>query len=46
LRIGISKRELMQDYYIDEINEIISKCIELEFGVADKTEQVSVDEFF
>ena len=36
----------MQDYYIDEINDIISKRIELEFGEANSTEQVSVDEFF
>lgn len=43
LRLGISKRELFEDYYMDELGDILEQFLALG---GEKVETVGVDEFF
>lgn len=44
LKIGISKRELFEDYYIDELEHIFKQYNS--FNQEDEVTYVGVDEFF
>lgn len=44
LKIGISKRELFEDYYIDELEHIFEQYNS--FNQEDEVTYVGVDEFF
>ena len=44
LKIGISKKELFEDYYIDEIEHIFKQYNS--FNQEDEVTYVGVDEFF
>jgi hypothetical protein len=47
LELGVGKRELLNDYYLDEIYEIIREHNDIHGGAdADETEYAGAGEFF
>jgi len=47
LKLGISKKQLLYDFYFDEINDILEKRIALDMPTeTDSVQYVGADEFF
>lgn len=45
IKIGISKRELFEEYYPDEINVIVEKYAELNKQATSDEKEVEADDF-